>query len=160
MVFACFGNILLFGFILAIWVFRDSRKRDANWLQWSLGALVMGPIFVSLYHAQRPLLDGEVREGGPDWIVARNFAWLWIPYMGIIIFWTAITLFFSDTLNTSENTSAIQVRNVLTLGFMGMCWLIPVALGFLLSVLLVVPDDIEGADGNENIETSHDKDES
>lgn len=134
---------MLFGVILAGWVFVDSRKRGANAIKWSLGALVMGPIFAAIYQARRPLLEDETREGGPDWIVARNFAWLWLPYMGIVVFWTIVTLFFTDQWDFADDSSATTVRNLLTTAFVLACWLIPVAFGLLLSVLLVVPDVVE-----------------
>jgi hypothetical protein len=135
---------LLFGLVLAVWVFIDCRKRGANPLKWALGAFVMGPIFASIYHARRPLLDDEVREGGPDWIVARDFALLWLPYMGIVVFWTVVTLFFTDQWNFDGESSNHTIRNLLTMMFMLGCWLVPVALGLLLSVMLVVSDDVEG----------------
>jgi hypothetical protein len=89
-------------------------------------------------------LEDEVREGGPDWIVARDFALLWLPYMGIVVFWTVVTIFFTDEWNFEGESSTNTIRNLLTMLFMLACWLIPVAGGLLLSVMLVVADDVEG----------------
>jgi len=62
---------------IAIWVFRDSKKRRINGMPWAVCSAIFGPVVVPIYLAKRPLKDGEVREGGLPWNVLKNFALFW-----------------------------------------------------------------------------------
>jgi len=62
---------------IAIWVFRDGKRRRINSLPWAVCSAIFGPVVVPIYLAKRPLKDGEVREGGLPWNVLKNFALFW-----------------------------------------------------------------------------------
>lgn len=62
---------------IAIWVFRDAKKRRINGMPWAICTVILGPTVVPVYLAKRPLKEGEVREGGLAWNILKNFALFW-----------------------------------------------------------------------------------
>ena len=68
--------------VVALWVFLDARKRHVN----LPGAWVVATFFVMVlalpfYLAKRPLIKGEVREGGATWNFSKSFAIVWTGLM-------------------------------------------------------------------------------
>lgn len=145
MVWQCIGSLLVLNLLLAGWVLQDSLKRRTE-ITWALGALLLGPIMLPMYRGRRPLLPGEVRQGGPDWIVARHFAWTWTLVMLIVIFWTALTISKEDGAagaGAAADSNAATLGQSLTLLFLGVCWLVPVAGALFFSMVAFVPDEVE-----------------
>lgn len=70
--------------LLAAWIAWDARNRMANWILWGIATLILWPIAIPLYLAQRPLKSGERREGGRAWNVLKNFALTWTLFMLVI----------------------------------------------------------------------------
>jgi hypothetical protein len=141
MVIECFGSLLLLNIVLAAWVLFDSLQRGAE-LTWALGTVVLGPVMLPVYRARRPLRGTEIRAGGPDWIVSRNFAWTWTLAMIVIVFWVALTLFA----NEPADPDAEQVANLqrgLALLFLSVCWIVPTGAALMFSLISFVDEDVE-----------------
>lgn len=67
--------LLSFNAVLAAWVGWDAtRRRSGNRILWTAGALAMSLLLVPAYLANRPLLSGETRRGGPWWHALSRFA--------------------------------------------------------------------------------------
>lgn len=140
MVFECFGSLFILNLLLATWVLYDSTQRRADFM-WVIGTAVLGPILLPVYRARRPLIGAEIREGGPDWIVARHFAWVWTLAMGVVIFWVAISI--ANEVGISENydkddTTAANLSRYLALLFLGICWVVPFAAALVFSIVSYV----------------------
>ena len=73
--------ILLLNVAIAIWMKFDGRKRSFPVLLWCVAVMIFGPLVFPIYLAKRPLLDGEVREGGTPWNVLKNFSLFWTVYL-------------------------------------------------------------------------------
>src|SRR6185437_13764891 len=72
--------------VFALWVGFDGfgRKMSNSVIPWAAGTLILGPIVLPAYLASRPLMQGEVREGGKGWNVLKNFAILWTILMAVV----------------------------------------------------------------------------
>ena len=71
---------------VAIWIFTDAKKRGAsNGVKMSILTALFGALAAPFYFAQRPLLEGETRDGGKWWNVAKWFAMFWTIAMGIAV---------------------------------------------------------------------------
>lgn len=145
MVLECLGSLLALNFLLAMWVIVDSTPRRASFL-WVLGTAILGPIILPVYRARRPLVGAEMRDGGPDWIVSRNFAWVWTLVMAIVIFWVAYGI--SQGVGIGENyddddRAAASVSQYLALLFLGVCWIGPVGAALLFSIVSYVDGELE-----------------
>lgn len=155
MVFNCLISLAVISFILAVWVLVDGLRRGSWPLIWVLGTFVLGPIILPMYRARRPLLAGEARSGGPDWIVARNFSWVWSIYILVATFWV-IWFFASDSQAADTDTQqAVWVNRILVLCFLGLCWVVPAIGGLFLSLVLRDPDE---ASINDDMETESSSD--
>ncbi|PJF43143.1 MAG: hypothetical protein CUN55_09205 [Phototrophicales bacterium] len=161
MVLECFGSLLVFNMILATWVIFDSTRRQASFL-WVLGTATLGPILFPVYLARRPLIGAEIRTGGPDWIVARHFAWVWTLFMAIVIFWVALSVINEVGIgeNYSEDaTTAANISRYLALLFLGVCWVVPMGGALLFSIVSYVDGVVEygpEAPPLPSLESSHD----
>ncbi len=137
MVLECFGSLLVLNMILALWVLVDSTRRQANFL-WVLGTATLGPIILPVYRARRPLMGAEVREGGPDWIVARHFAWVWTLVMAVVIFWVVLSISnevgIGDTYG-DDDIAAANLSRYLALAFLGVCWIVPMGAALVFSIV-------------------------
>lgn len=137
MVWECFGSLLGLNLLLAMWVLLDSTPRRAPFM-WIVGTALLGPIILPVYRARRPLIGAEIRDGGPDWIVSRHFAWVWTVVMAIVIFWVALSII--NEVGISENyseddTAAANISRYLALLFLGVCWIVPVGAALLFSIV-------------------------
>ena len=66
---------------VALWVFLDAQSRYMrNPYLWAIGTSFLMIFVVPFFLAIRPLMDGEVREGGTAWNVIKYF----------VIFWTVM----------------------------------------------------------------------
>ena len=107
----------------AAWVFLDAKKRMNNSFGWAIGTLLLGAVALPFYFAKRNLLAGEVREGGPGWNVAKNFAMLWTLTMvaagvaGMVGASQVVAQAGSD----AEQAGA-AIGATLGLGFIGFIW--------------------------------------
>lgn len=73
---------LILNVIIASWVFFDAKKRNMNQpFAWSIGVVLLMIVVIPFYFAKRPLLPGEVREGGTGWNVIKSFAIFWTVFM-------------------------------------------------------------------------------
>lgn len=137
MVLECLGSWLALNGCLALWVMFDSTRRHINPLPLGAATLVMGPIMLPLYRARRPLHPTETRAGGPDWIVAANFAWVWSLYMLVSLVWIALTIITTLPGTNDPNYDVIIFTRGLAVVFVtGCCWVLPVATALFLSIVL------------------------
>jgi hypothetical protein len=134
---------IVFNLIFAIWVLVDSRKRKANALFWTIGTLLLGPIVLCVYFAKRPLMAGEVREGGTAWNIVKNFAFFWTILMLFAAVWGIISV--SEDISTSQSEvgkAGAIIGTALGLGVIATLWFFPmvgaVVLGFFLKKSSVV----------------------
>lgn len=137
MVLECLGSWLALNGLSACWVAFDSQRRHANPLALGFATLVMGPIMLPLYRARRPLRPTEQRLGGPDWIVAANFAWVWSLYMVVGLVWVILTVI--STLPSPDDPSratTLLSRGLAVVFIGGCCWVLPVGTALLLSIVL------------------------
>jgi hypothetical protein len=75
---------LILNAIIAVWVFFDAKKRKMDQpITWSIGVFLLMIVVIPFYFAKRPLLPGEVREGGTAWNVIKSFAIFWTLFMFI-----------------------------------------------------------------------------
>jgi hypothetical protein len=75
---------ILYAF-LAVFVLLDAKKRKNNFIGWSIGTFVAGPVVLPIYFAKRYLKAKEVRTGGTAWNVLKNFALFWTLLMFVAI---------------------------------------------------------------------------
>jgi hypothetical protein len=99
-----------FNVLAAVWIFADARARRAEKpLFAALAMLLLGPLWLAFYMADRPLRPDEQRTGGFGWTWARNFATAWTA--GIVP-WVVPTVL--------QPTAAGLLRLLLV-------WLVPIA---------------------------------
>jgi hypothetical protein len=127
----------------AVWIFFDARKREEKSILWAIGTALLGIIVLPVWFAKRPLLAGEVREGGTAWNILKNFA----------LFWTILMVVgaISTMVGVSQGVNAIQddaelagaaIGTALGLGLIGALWFFPMVgalvLGFFLKKSSVI----------------------
>lgn len=94
--------------VVALWVFLDARKRHADLPgAWAAATFIIMVLALPFYLAKRPLIKGEVREGGPTWSFSKSFA----------IVWTALML--AAGINGKLATSAAVAKAGVTAGSSG-----------------------------------------
>ncbi len=72
---------LAFNLVVALWVFHDARARGARKPGFAaVLALVWGPLGLGLWESDRPLRQGEQRQGGAA-SIARGFLIGWIALL-------------------------------------------------------------------------------
>lgn len=72
--------------ILAAWLVSDALERKAkfsNVLGWALAALVLAPVVVPRWYANRPLKAREMRKGGVDSNFYTAFGVITVLYTGV-----------------------------------------------------------------------------
>lgn len=72
--------------LLAAWLISDALERKAKvWstLGWGVAALVLAPIVVPRWYANRPLKTGEFRKGGSDANYFTAFGIITLLYTGV-----------------------------------------------------------------------------
>ena len=76
----------------AAWTLRDARQRMApKW--WPLAVLFGGPAGFAAYLAQRPLREGESREGGLAWQLLSMFVVSWTAMLAAAAIWNLAIAF-------------------------------------------------------------------
>lgn len=123
--------------VFVLWVCFDSHKRKANIISWAIGVAILGPIVLPVYLAKRPLLSGEVREGGVAWNVLKNFAILWTIIMAVAA--------ACGLASVGEHTARLQndaeragaaIGTVLGFGMIASIWFFPFIAAFILGFML------------------------
>lgn len=122
--------------ILTIWIFFDAKKRKNKYVLWGLASLIIWPILIPFYIANRNLLPNETREGGKVWIVCKFFILIWTIFIG--------TLFTIGIFNASASVDTTNEAEVIgsSIGiFLGggiyfIVWIGPVFLTLLLGLIL------------------------
>lgn len=117
-----------------VWVLIDAGKRKTDKsLWWGIGTAVLGPLVLPVYLSKRPLLAGEVREGGPGWNILKNFALFWTVTMVII----AIYMLFSvGGAKELDSDAAKGIAATVGLGLIGVLWFFPMATAMILGFFL------------------------
>ncbi len=72
--------------VLAAWLVADAIERRAKFtttLGWTLAALLMAPVIVPRWYANRPLKAGECRKGGVDANYFTAFGIITLLYTGV-----------------------------------------------------------------------------
>jgi len=68
--------------VVALWVFLDAQKRHVELPGvWAAATFIVMALTLPFYLAKRPLIKGEVREGGPAWSFSKSFAVVWTALM-------------------------------------------------------------------------------
>ena len=124
----------LIAIVLAIWTFRDAKRRQTQtppfW--WSLGVLFVSAVFFPLYLAKRPLKASEVREGGLKWNFLKNFA----IYFTVIMPLATVAVAFesaAEEANTSEEAIGWIIA---TIAMGAIMWLVVAGIALVLGLLL------------------------
>lgn len=128
---------LLVSAVLAAIVGYDAAKRNANAFGWGIGTFLLAVIFMPLYYAKRPLLAGEVREGGTGWNFLRNFALMWTGTM-ILAGLAAIAGMGSimGSASTEAEAAGAAIGGMIGFGILGAFWFFPVLGALVLGLLL------------------------
>lgn len=134
---------MIISFISGIWVIFDGSERKTPWFVWAVWTALLWPFILPVYLAKRPLLPGEIREGGTWWNVLRNLAISWTIFMALSA--------FIGLIEVSERVSGLEgeglkagaaLGTALGLGAIVAVWFFPfvgaVVLGFLLRKSSVV----------------------
>ena len=122
--------------ILTIWIFFDAKKRKNKYVLWGLASLIIWPILIPFYIANRNLLPNETIEGGKVWIVCKFFILIWTIFIG--------TLFTIGIFNASASVDTTNEAEVIgsSIGiFLGggiyfIVWIGPVFITLLLGLIL------------------------
>ena len=72
--------------VLAAWLVADAIERRAKFtttLGWTLAALLMAPVIIPRWYANRPLKAGECRKGGVDANYFTAFGIITLLYTGV-----------------------------------------------------------------------------
>jgi len=112
----------------AAWVLLDGISRN-SWraaVAWAIGTLFLGPIFLPIYMARRPLKKGEVREGGTAWNALKYFAILWTIVMAVASFsaLTAVGRHVTSLRSDAERAGA-GLGMIFGIGLLAALWFIP-----------------------------------
>lgn len=144
----CLLNLVILAALFAVWVFFDVRRRKDK-LMWVVGTLVMTPLLFPVYLARRRIVGREVRSGGPDWIVARHFVWVWSLFLAVVIFWTLLLTLSGEQFveaaagsSTADIERGQTVSRTVALFFLFLCWLLPAGAAFFLGPTMRDPDAI------------------
>jgi hypothetical protein len=143
--------LLIYG-ILAFWVYRDSLKRKIDptfpWatgnlqfgsfilkkqaiVPWTIGTFLLGPIVLPIYIARRPLMVGEVREGGTAWNILKSFALFWTVFMFASLILTIIGV--GSQASTDAEQAGVAIGAFLSLILF---WFFPVTGALILGLFL------------------------
>lgn len=123
--------------IFVVWVCFDGHKRKANLLPWAIGTALLAPIVVPVYLARRPLLSGEVREGGTAWNILKNFAILWTIIMAVAAVWGLASVGeHTAGLQSDAEKAGAAIGTVLGLGMIASVWFFPFIGAFILGFML------------------------
>jgi hypothetical protein len=126
-------SYLVVGGLFASWILVDAttrRLRGAAVL-WTVGTLLLGPFAFPFYLAERPLAEGETREGGTAWNVLRNFAMLWTMMMAVGSF-----TYLVELTDMSSKVVTEAERAGFGMGTLASLWVLPTAGAACLGVLL------------------------
>lgn len=129
---------------VAVWMYFDGTKRRFNAVPWSLGATLLAVIVTPIYLAKRPLLEGEVREGGFAWNALKYFAVGWTilmlgsAFIGIINASTVV-----DHASSEAEQIGASIGVTLGLGLLCTIWFFPLAGTAALAFMLRKPSVIE-----------------
>jgi hypothetical protein len=123
--------------LFGIWVFFDAKKRGESPITSALKTAVFGPIALPFYIAKRPLLAGEVREGGTGWNVMKNFALSWTVFMVVASIVAVFSVSAKMDPNFSDATKAgYGAGMVIGLGLYAAIWFFPMVGSLLLGAFL------------------------
>lgn len=121
--------------ILTIWVFFNAKKRKNNYVLWGLGTLLLWPILIPFYIANRNLLPNETREGGKMWIVCKVFILIWTILIGTLFMVGMFNAAASvDTTNDAEVIGS-SIGMFLGGGLYFILWIGPVFISLLLGLI-------------------------
>lgn len=109
----------LIGLFIAwdVWKRTHSALRALSLL---LGSTILAPIAAPLWLAHRPLLEGEIREGGVAWNVVKYFVFTWTV---IVFLWGLVHLFNLTGSARYVRMTAFDV--MLEIGMIAAAWFIP-----------------------------------
>ena len=114
----------------ALFVFIDAMKRQNSAGWWTLGVLLIGPVVLPVYFADRNLLAGEVRSGGRWWNILRNF----------VIGWTVLVAIAWFVTNLGQSDPLVIMATTFILGGI---WFVGTAVALPLGVFLREPANVE-----------------
>lgn len=147
-VWLCVASLAVLSIGFAIYVFRDSRKRNENALVWTGGTAILGPLYFPMYLGRRKSIGGGPPEGDLDSNVALHFTWVWSLYMVVIIIWVLVILFSMDgqlemgpDATSASEERAFGISQGLAVTGLLCCWIVPAAAAFLFSVLMLPPEE-------------------
>ena len=126
-------SYLVVGGLFALWILADATSRRLGWAAflWAFGTLFLGPFAFPFYLAERPLREGESREGGTAWNVLCNFAMLWAMMMAVGSF-----TYLVELTNTTTKVVTEAERAGFGMGTLASLWVVPTAGAACLGILL------------------------
>lgn len=120
---------LILGILIGTWTYFDSKKRKNNQRFWTILNTIGGAYTLPIYLAKRNLKQGEIREGGLGWNLAKYYALTFSVIMAVAALYILIS------------TSGIAA--FAGLGIYGVIW-IAILVGLLaLGMFLRKPNHIE-----------------
>jgi hypothetical protein len=98
---------LLEGALLGAWLVSDAVERQAksvDAVMWGLAAVVLSPIVIPRWYAQRPLKAGECRKGGWDCNFFNAFGAITLMFAGVSAALNHLTFGYSSSFELIANT--------------------------------------------------------
>lgn len=83
--------LLLIHVMLAIWVLIDGHRRKVNVIPWAIGAMILGPIILPYFIANRPLKAYASKGGVKRQILFKGLAVFWVLLLAVIGIWSGKT---------------------------------------------------------------------
>ncbi|WP_314591571.1 hypothetical protein [Paenibacillus terrigena] len=124
-------------FLIAVWVFFDAKKRGNQFIGWSIGCFLGGPLVLPFYLAKRYLKTGQVREGGTGWNVMKYFALFWTITMIIvgIAGMAGAGQVVNDASNEYEQAGAVIGAGI-GMAMLVVIWFVPMVVALILGLFL------------------------
>ena len=127
--------IFLLNAAIGIWMNFDGKKRRFPVLLWCVSVIIFGPLVFPIYLAKRPLLHGEIREGGTLWNILKYFALFWTVYL--LAAWIVGVSSASQLDPSTDGEKAAAGFGILIgTGFLFVMWFFPMLSALILGLFL------------------------
>lgn len=128
---------------LAIWTFTDVKKREESGA-WVFGVLLAGIVVLPVYLGIRSLNQGEIREGGPGWNIAKNFGILWTVFMILSAVVRFITITNqTPTISNDWEAAGYAIGATIGIGMLFVVWFVILMAALVIGLILRNSSEIE-----------------